>query len=62
MEYRITDLTDLAAAFRLMADHERGQFVGAAKFRQREQEVRAKAYERCATIVEETILVAGKEN
>ncbi len=57
MQYRITDLADLAAIFRKMADHERQQWVGEAKGRQRAKEVRAKAYETCATIVEDTIWI-----
>lgn len=59
MEYQITDLRDLAAAFRKMAQQERQQWAGEAKFRQREREVRAKAYEACATMVEQTTMVKG---
>lgn len=60
MEYQIVDLADLAAAFREMAAHERQQWVGTAKFRQREREVRARAYEKCAAMVEQTKLVSAR--
>jgi hypothetical protein len=60
VKYRITSLADLAAAFRGMAKHERQQWHGAAKTRQREVEVRARAYEACATLVEQTELVGSE--
>ena len=60
VKYQITGLADLAAAFRQMAARERQQWLSTPKAHQRELDVRARAYEACATLVEQTELVGSE--
>lgn len=57
MEYQISDLRDLAEAFRKMAHNERQNRIGSTQREEMERRARAQAYETCATMVEQTRIV-----